>query len=304
MKRDVWLQIYAPQGEALRIRVNNVLSVLDEKPERKTGMNMKRAMVIALACMLAVVGVGASGMFAPEYDAVRLANKALAETYGITDEMQTYFKREAHEENGVTTIRYNGLSDMEHVLGSYTVVIRDGKVDVSWSLDGVSTEGELDAHAWGAQQIEILLDMAKEEMGFARGYKKALELKKENEEIEVTISYEDGEGQKQTEQIQLPADSTVITVSEAAALEIARQAFAQEYALTGAQLDQMEYNKDYAGYTCTVRDGKAVYELYFWLHQVEEVYHTEGDGIYRAIVDAQTGEVIDLLYDSALAGNG
>jgi hypothetical protein len=81
-------------------------------------------------------------------------------------------------------------------------------------------------------------------MGFARGYKKALELKKENEEIEVTISYGDGEGQKQTEQIQLPADSTVITVSEAAALEIARQAFAQEYALTGAQLDQMEYNKD------------------------------------------------------------
>lgn len=304
MKRSDWQKVYAPQGSALDVRVQHALASLGREPERKTDMRMKRVMAAVLACMAMAVGAAAGGLFAPEYDAVRLADTALAEAYGVTDEMQTYFSREVREEDGVTIVVYRGMEDMRHVLGSYTVTIRGGKAAASWSLDGQSTQGGLDAQAWGAEQLEILLQMAADEQGFARGHRKALEILREGDGLEVTETYEDESGQTQTEQIRLPADSMTAAVTEEQALQIAVQALAQRFALTPAQQEKLEYNRDYAEYTCAVLDGRMVYELWFWMHQDEAAYHTAGDGLYRAIIDAQTGEIMDLMYDSALAGNG
>ena len=146
--------------------------------------------------------------------------------------------------------------------------------------------------------------MAADEQGFARGHRKALEILREGDGLEVTVTYEDESGQTQTEQIRLPADGMTAAVSGEQALQIAGQALAQRFALTPAQQEKLEYNRDYAEYTCAVQDGRMVYELWFWLHQDEAAYHTAGDGLYRAVIDAQTGEVVDLMYDSALAGNG
>lgn len=304
MKRTDWQKVYAPQGDGLELRVKYTLAALDQEQKGRVSMRKGFALVLAAVLVLAVGGVGASSLFAAQYDPVRLANAALAEEYGITDEMQTYFNREVITEDNVTSIIYNGLPGMEHVLGQYTVRIENGEVTVGWSHDGQSTEGELSAMAWGAQQIEILLDMAKEEQGFARGYRKAQELRVSSEDAEITISVTADDGTTQATTIPLDETDASIRVDEEACISIAKEAFAQIYGLTEEQIEKLEYNRGYAGYTYAVKNGKPVCELYFWLHQQDGVYHTDGDGIYWAEIDAQTGEVLDVVYDSALAGNG
>ncbi|MBQ8618343.1 MAG: hypothetical protein IJ418_12675 [Clostridia bacterium] len=287
------------------MRVRNVLNTLEERPAHR--MSMRKAAALA-ACMVMLVTAaiaGAAGMlFSNEYDAVRLAHRALAEEYGITEEMQTYFAQEVTEANGVTTIVFSGMEDMRHVLGEYTVTIRDGEATVSWSKDGQSTEGELDAYAWGAKQIEILLEMAKQENGFSRGYHKAQEIRAQMDGEELTVTITKGGDATVVKLDDAQIDRAVISVSEEEAIAIAKQAFAKEYGLTQQQLDQMIYEKDYAGYTYAIRDGKTICEVWFWLHQNEDVVHSDGDGLYWARINAESGVVEEMMYDSALAGNG
>ena len=304
MKREDLMRVYEPK-EGLDMRVRNVLNTLEERPAHR--MSMRKAAALA-ACMVMLVTAaiaGAAGMlFSNEYDAVRLAHRALAEEYGITEEMQTYFAQEVTEANGVTTIVFSGMEDMRHVLGEYTVTIRDGEATVSWSKDGQSTEGELDAYAWGAKQIEILLEMAKQENGFSRGYHKAQEIRAQMDGEELTVTITKGGDATVVKLDDAQIDRAVISVSEEEAIAIAKQAFAKEYGLTQQQLDQMIYEKDYAGYTYAIRDGKTICEVWFWLHQNEDVVHSDGDGLYWARINAESGVVEEMMYDSALAGNG
>lgn len=304
MKREDLMKVYQPK-EGLDMRVKNVLDTLKERPARR--VNVRRVAALA-ACMVmlvtAAIAGAASMLFSEEYDAVRLAHRALAEEYGITEEMQTFFAQEVTEENGVTTIVFSGMEGMHHVLGEYTVTIRDGDATVSWSKDGQSTEGELDAYAWGAKQIEILLEMAKQENGISRGYHKAQEIRVQMEADEVTVSITKGDDTATIVALDDIADSAVISISEEEAIAIAKEAFAAEYGLTQAQLDAMQYEKDYAGYTYAVKDGVTICEVWFWLHQDENVVHMDGDGLYWARINAQTGVVEEMMYDSALAGNG
>ena len=313
MNKSEWQKVYTPDETMLDLRVKNTLSALREErtePERRT--SMKRVLILAMVCVMVMAGtVGASSLFAKEYDPVRRAGKALAEEYGVTEEMQTYFKRVVHEEDGVTTIVYNGMEGMDHVLGDYIVTIEDGRIAVEWTKDGESTEGGLDAKAWGAEQLKILIEMTQEDQGFSRGYRKAQSLLPQEGDVIVSITSAEGETitlspdtAKAEQPVRLDPSDPSVAVSEEKAMEIALAGIAQEYGLTQAQLQQMEYNREYAGYTFAVADGRAICELWFWLHQDEAAYHTEGDGIYRAVIDAKTGEIIDLLYDSALAGNG
>ena len=304
MKREDLMRVYEPK-EGLEMRVKNVLNTLEERPARRMSMR-KAAALAACMVMLATAAIaGAAGMlFSNEYDAVRLAHRALAEEYGITEEMQTYFAQEVSEENGVTTIVFSGMTGMRHVLGEYTVTIKDGDATVSWSKDGESTEGELDAHAWGAKQIEILLEMAKQEQGFSRGYHKAQEIRAQMDGEELTVSITKGGDATIVMLDDAQLDQASISVSEEEAISIAKKAFAEEYGLTQQQLDQMLYEKDYAGYTYAVKDGVTICEVWFWLHQDEDVVHSDGDGLYWARINAQSGVVEEMMYDSALAGNG
>ena len=304
MKREDLMKVYQPK-ESLELRVKNILNTLEEKPARRMSMRRAAALAVCMALLVTTAVAGAAGLlFSNEYDAVRLAHRALAEEYGITEEMQTYFAQKVTEENGVTTIVFSGMADMRHVLGEYTVIIRDGDATVSWSKDGQSTEGELDAYAWGAKQIEILLEMAKQENGFSRGYHKAQEIRAQMDGEELTVSITKGGDATVVKLDDAQIDQACIGVSEKEAIAIAKQAFAQEYGLNQTQLDAMIYEKDYAGYTYAVRDGKTICEVWFWLHQDEDVVHADGDGLYWARINAESGAVEEMMYDSALAGNG
>lgn len=304
MKREDLMKVYQPKAE-LEMRVKNVLNALEEKPVSCMSTRRMAALAICMVMLVTTAVAGAAGLlFSDEYDAVRLAHRALAEEYGITEEMQTYFAQEVCEENGVTKVIFNGMTGMSHVLGEYIVTIEDGNATVTWSHDGQSTEGELDAHAWGAKQLEILLEMAKQENGFSRGYHKAQEIRAQMDGEELTVSITKGGNASIVKLEGTQIDRAVISVSEEEAIAIAKQAFAHEYALTQEQLDLMLYEKDYAGYTYAIKDGKTICEVWFWLHQQEDVYHTDGDGLYWARINAESGIVEEMMYDSALAGNG
>ena len=162
----------------------------------------------------------------------------------------------------------------------------------------------LEAHAWGARQLEILLEMAKQENGFSRGYHKAQEIRAQMDGDELTVSITKGGDATVVKLDDAQIDQARISVSEKEAIAIAKRAFAQEYGLTQAQLDAMIYEKDYAGYTYAIREGKTICEVWFWLHQDEDVVHADGDGLYWARINAESGVVEEMMYDSALAGNG
>ena len=84
MKREELMRVYEPK-ENLEMRVKNVLGKLEERPVRS--MRTERIVVLAV-CMVMLVATAVAGatglLFSNEYDAVRLANRALAEEYGIT----------------------------------------------------------------------------------------------------------------------------------------------------------------------------------------------------------------------------
>ena len=304
MKREELRKAYAPTA-ALEMRVGGVLGAIREKNEVKKAKGKRIAVLAVCMALMVTAAAGAAGLlFSDGYDVTRRANRALAEEYGITEEMQTFFASEVREENGVTTVIYSGMTGLRHVLGEYTVVIRDGETAVSWSKDGESTEGELDAHAWGAKQISILMDMAEQENGISRGYRKAQEIRMQMDGEDMTVSITKGGNATVVALTDAQSEQVRISVSEEEAIAIAKQAFEQEYGLTKAQLDAMIYEKDYAGYTYAVIDGKTICEVWFWLHQDENVIHSDGDGLYWARINAETGAVEKMVYDSALAGNG
>lgn len=304
MKREELRKAYAPTA-ALEMRVGGVLGAIREENEVKKAKGKRIAVLAVCMALMVTAAAGAAGLlFSDGYDVTRRANRALAEEYGITEEMQTFFASEVREENGVTTVIYSGMTGLRHVLGEYTVVIRDGETTVSWSKDGESTEGELDAHAWGAKQISILMDMAKQENGISRGYRKAQEIRMLMDGEDMTVSITKGGNATVVALTDAQSEQVCISVSEEDAIAIAKRAFEQEYGLTKAQLDAMIYEKDYAGYTYAVIDGKTICEVWFWLHQDENVIHSDGDGLYWARINAETGAVEKMVYDSALAGNG
>ena len=87
------------------------------------------------------------------------ASPALAEKYGITDELQSFFGREEEElPDGTVKVTYFGAGSLEATLGTYTVLVKDGKADISWSLEGKDTAGGYEAEAWGLEQLKQMAE--------------------------------------------------------------------------------------------------------------------------------------------------
>ena len=74
----------------------------EEKPVRKISATF--ILVAAIVC-LSVTALAAGLIFSPKYDAVRVANQAMEENYGITSDLLSLFYREAKEnEDGTTSV--------------------------------------------------------------------------------------------------------------------------------------------------------------------------------------------------------
>ena len=85
-------------------------------------------------------------------------------------------------------------------------------------------------------------------------------------------------------------------------IALAREALAQRYSLTPAQLDAMTLHTDWLdrGFV----GEKPVYQIWFWLWQNADGTRSTGDGLYGAYVNIETGVIEETFYDSTLGGNG
>ena len=94
-----------------------------------------------------------------------------------------------------------------------------------------------------------------------------------------------------------------ITPEQAA--QLAKDAAAEAYGLSPAQADSMEWVADVAPSPYAMAGDTPVIQIYLWLWQGgSSAPFAEGDGVYQVEVNAQTGTIESILYDSTLAGNG
>ena len=151
MKKAEWQEVYAPRGDALERRVRQTLDGLEEKNRYaypKRGAFIAAALVLAL---IAVAAVAAGLTRSARYDAKRLAHRALEEKYGITTDMESFFTSTAEEKDGQTVVTYRAnkdVGDFAWKLGDYTVTIRNGQAEASWSNDGEAVGDDFSSDVW------------------------------------------------------------------------------------------------------------------------------------------------------------
>lgn len=151
MKKAEWQAVYAPQGDALERRVRTTLDGLTDRPERAYP---RRAVFVAAALVLALIAAAAvaAGLTrSARYDAKRLAYQALEEKYGFTTDMESFFTCTVDERDGQTVVTYRAnadVGDFAQRLGDYTVAIRDGQAEASWSGDGEAVGGDFSSDVW------------------------------------------------------------------------------------------------------------------------------------------------------------
>ena len=159
--------------ETLKAAMDRRLSFLDEVPSCRAAVMqriareeepvMKTKWRFGLVCALVIVSLSVMALAAgllltPRVTATRLADKALEKTYGITDQLQTFFSREEKElPDGALEVTYAGVGPLVAPLGTYTAVVRDGKAEVTWSHEGADTAGGYEAEVWGLEQLKQML---------------------------------------------------------------------------------------------------------------------------------------------------
>lgn len=147
MKQEIWQKVYVPQEQALNRRVQSTLNGLEEK--RRSHVTPRTLAVLAAAAVVLISSVAlAAGIIrSHRYDAKRLAQQALSDTYGLTREMDAFFAWETTENGDETVVTLTPVDGYMDRLGVYTVTIRGGEATASWSNDG-KADG-----AWDAQQL-------------------------------------------------------------------------------------------------------------------------------------------------------
>lgn len=287
MKKAEWRAVYAPRGDMLEERVRQTLMQLEDKP---THARPKRMVWLAAALILvlaAAVAVAAGLTRSAKYDAKLLAHQALEEKYGFTRDMDSFFTCSVEEADGQTVVTYRAnadIGDFAWKLGDYTVTIRDGKAEASWSNDGEAVGGDFSSDVWDTALL-------------ARG----IERRKAGEEwYEITgETLETGESlsgaEKTTPEVSAAGESAVQPdegmLAEQEALDLARQALASDGGISAEALNDPE-NELYA--VCQKEEGKTVWNV--WFHSAE--------GISVVTLDAADGTILDVIVDTGMAGNG
>ena len=264
---------------------------------------VKKKMTVAMALTLVMILMGslalAAGLvFSPRYNTLKLADDALLNAYGISDDLLPFFNRKLDDETGAVT--YIGMEDLQSMVGNYSVLITDGKTQVTWSLDGL--EG-----GWNAEKLAEINAMCKEQGGYAD----AVLMAREDAEKYQIASATDSEKNMPSEesilamQVQREQERTVVKQAAKKTAEemdqIARAAIMERFGLTDQQLALMKLEEDSSEWY--IKNDRKLYAPYYWLWQSETEW-LEGNGVYIVDVNVETGEVEEIFYDNGLLGNG
>lgn len=129
---------------------------------------MKRKLSTVLVAALIILLLAATALAVTlnrsnENMAVRSAQEALMEKYGITHETIGLFVPTAEYKEGAWHISFRSVKYNDEAMGTYHVTIPAGKApEASWSHDGTTVDFEnadLTSPVWGAKQLEMALHL-------------------------------------------------------------------------------------------------------------------------------------------------
>ncbi len=284
-----------------------------EKPMKKKSMSL--ILVLVMVC-LCVTALAAGIVFSRKADDSVLADRELEKKYGVTMTMLgSYFSREDEQTGDATVFRYQGIEDLNYVLGEYTVTVKDGKATAEWSHDGQDTSGGFEAEAWGTEQMQAMLESDKARDSAVDYYVKAVEIAKNHsaeQERGGNPSMEEMEAVEALRKAGEKEARAAAKLSEDEMIALARKAAMDVYGLTEDQAAGMTCPQDIEEYEYyRMEEGNVpVYDVWLYLSQGSADAETgtrpafvEKDGIYIIAVNAETGVIESTLYDSGLGAN-
>lgn len=284
-------------NERMRQTVLHSLQKEEEPVKRKMTVGMAFVMVLIL---LGSFALAAGMMFSPRYDTLTLADNALLETYGITDELLAFFGRTLTKEDGVSTITYRGMEDLQDVTGDYVVTIENGKASARWSLDGIAggwnAEKLVEVNAICKQQGNCYGDVIALANADAARYQLPSAASVHEVPTEAEMLAQMNKREKESEMARAAAKLTTAEMEDSA-----RGALKERFGLKDQQISKLELVEESCDWH--IEEGQKLYSLYYWLSQTEKAW-TEDDGIYIVEVNVETGIVEEINYDTGLLGNG
>ena len=305
----------------------------EEEPvmKKKVSVGFVFAMVLVL---FSVAALATTLLFSRKADASLTADQAMEKNRGINAEMMTFFSRQEEElENGSVQVTYTGAGSLEYVLGTYTVLVKDGKAEISWSHDGEDTSGGYEAEAWSTEQLNQMMADCLDEKAKEAFLNKSAEIAEKHGMLEDTSSSEPVDIENYFERIEArkTAAMNARKLSEEEMIAIGREFIISNYSLNEEQVSRMEL---YTNFTPEFSDedetapeeedngngwydminGKPCFQVEFLLYQ-PEVPEQEGvavtplprgekDGYYVVYVNVETGEIEEYQYNSGLGGQG
>ena len=313
--------------ETIRTAMDRRLSFLDERPSCRAAVQyriaqeeepvMKKKVSFAFVCALALVLVttavlAATGVlqewFMPmskQASAARTADQALAEKYGITAEMQTFFSREEKElADGTVQVTYSGA-------------LKDEEIQVTWNHDGENTSGGYEAEAWGLDQLKQMMADSEDEKSKVAYLAKAEAIAEQHgvsgDDLPSDVSDEDTEAYFEKLEADKTAAMEARKISEDEMIRIGREFIINNYALNDEQAARLElYTNSFdaaPNIWYWMINEKPCFEVEYLLYGKQFADGTseprvEKDGYYKVYVNVETGEVENYEYNSSLGGIG
>ena len=323
--------------ETLQAAMDRRLSFLDELPSCRPALMqriaqeeapvMKRKISVGLVFALVLVSLSvialATGLIlSPRVSAARTADLALAEKYGITDELQSFFGREEEElPDGTVKVTYFGAGSLEAPLGTYTVLVKDGRADISWSLEGKDTAGGYEAEAWGLEQLKQMAEDSRDEKLKAAYLDKAEELYNRAHpdgdeapaEEPTPETFEEYHARRESEKSSA-LDATKL--SEEDMIAIGREFILSTYSLTDSEVERLElytnsYETEDANHWYETVNGKPCFLVEYLLDEegvTEEMLNDPNyyrmNAYFKVFVNVETGVIEQYEFSNGLGGQG
>ena len=316
------------------------LSFLDELPSCRAGVQyriaqeeepvMKKKVSLGLVFAIVLVLITAAALattllLSPRADALRTADRALEEKYGITAEMHTFFERKQEEaEDGAVKVTYTGAGSMEYPLGTYTAVVKDGKAEIAWSHEGADTAGGYDSEIWGIDQLKQMVKDGQDTEAKQAFLDRAEEITAAHI---APVEYKTPtDGEIDAYHAQREADKTAAMkarkLSEEEMIATGREFVISNWNLNEEQVGRLELFTNSTPQDAEAGSGNDWYEMVngkpcfkveYLLYQPltteqeaneAERDYQEGDGYYNVFVNVETGEIEEFEYNNGLAGLG
>ena len=271
-------------------------------------------LILAVLALLLSAALAENVVISEREKAIRLADQALEEKYGITQLTQEYFDRVTeYWEGDIYIVQYQGTDFWGYALGTYEVMVEDGAVTgVTWSHDGEDTSGGLASEAWGSEQILEMLLLNQETGDLSLFEDRLQEINDKHGYVDDRDAVSGGRRVMQETNSEEARDQAVL--SEKQINEIAVQAVTEVYGLTEEQAAHMEVlsETDEEAFWYIMLHGEPCRISCIGVGDDEAepgvlpngILYTEKNGTYWVCVNVKTGVVEEIFYSAGIGGNG